>query len=742
MNAHPARRANARAALVLLVLATSAALSCGPRDPLERARRLQDGKGDFAGSLAPLREVLEERPDDPEANYRYGVALLGSGQGSLAKWSLHKALESPEWVERAGIPLATVAIQLGSYDEAVEVATRVLDKNPDNVEALIVRSDARVRTRREYEDALADADRALELDPENTGAMVPKVAALLGLGRTEEAGAELDALERAHSDENLGIHGSPALCTARATFAKEGRDNKAAEERFDKCLDAFPTDGTVVHEAVIFFDGIGRTDHSEEILKRALEKTPDAFGYRASLVDRYRKSGRESEAEALLRAATELESPASAAVGWSAIALYSIETGKFDEAARAFERARQLDPTNSTEILFGYADALVVAGRYDEALRIADQMKVPAHRSLVLGRVALERGDPAKALEHFTEGNRLWPNNAVARYYAATAAEQVGDFERAVEDYRYAMRIDARATDAYLRLARLQIAAGHPDLALMALQFSPGGRPDEEAGALLELELSARLDRAPAPSVLKRVPQQRRAGAAAALARGFSARLGPKAAVKFLRAQNDIDLTDPGNADALAALIEASAASGTPRTGLAAVEAALARHRDNAACHALHGDALAAAGSDAKTVRAAYQRALEIEPEQHRALAGLAGLEEKAGASESALALYDRAARADGADRVSPREAARLEAQLERRAEAEARLSALLREHPYDAQAAIALAELRRARGGGPDVTEELARRAVKFGGGPAAHELLERIQAERGSTAAVETRS
>jgi thioredoxin-like negative regulator of GroEL len=50
------------------------------------------------------------------------------------------------------------------------------------------------------------------------------------------------------------------------------------------------------------------------------------------------------------------------------MALYSIETGKFDEAAKAFEHARAVDPTGSTEILFGYADALVVAGRHEEAL--------------------------------------------------------------------------------------------------------------------------------------------------------------------------------------------------------------------------------------------------------------------------------------------------------------------------------------------------------------------------------------
>jgi tetratricopeptide (TPR) repeat protein len=722
---------------LLFALAAGSVLACGPRDPLERARVLQDRDQNFAKSLEPLRKVLEDSPDNPEANYRYGLALLASGQNSLAKWSLRKALDSPQWLERAGIPLATTAIQLGGYDEAVEVATRVLEQHPDNVDALMVRADARIRTRREYEEALADAERALQLDPENRGAMVPKVAALLALERTDEAAAALDSLERAYSDESLGLHGSPALCTARATFAKEKGDLDAAEKRFGECLQHFPSEATVLREAVAFFDAIHRPERSEEILKHALETAPNAFGYRASLVDRFRAAGRESEAEALLRAATELEDPASAAVGWSAMALYSIETGKFDEAAKAFEHARAVDPTGSTEILFGYADALVVAGRHEEALRIADQMTVPAHRSLVRGRVALERGDPKQALEDFSEGNRLWPNNAVARYYAATAAEQLGDFGRAIEEYRYAMRIDVRATDAYLRLARLQAAAGQPELALATLEFSPGDRPDEEDAALLELELAARIDRAPPPSVLRRLEHQRRPAAAAALAKGFAARLGPKPAIEFLRAQRDIDLIDPKNADALAAWIEFSAARGAPRDGLARAEAATAKHPDSAALHALRGDALAAAGSSDAAVRAAYQRALEIEPEQHRALAGLAALEAKVGARESALALYERAARADANDRAAVRMAADLLVQLGRRDEGEARLGQLLREYPYDPQAAIALAELRQARGAERDVTEELARRAVRFGGGPAAQELLERIKAEHGPTSA-----
>src|SRR5262245_5895593 len=268
------RRSTWLAVALCLALTVAATTACGPRDPLERARWLQDDKKDFAGSLELLRGLLEQHPDDAEVNYRYGVALIASGQPSLARWALRKAMESPEWVERAGVPLATTAILLGGYDEAVEIATQVLAQQPDNAEVLVLRADARVRTRREYAGALADADRALELEPDNVGAMVPKVVALLGLHRQDEAAAALDALDAAHSDAELGLRGSPALCAARATFAKERGEVEEAAKRFDECLKQFPAEGMVVGQAIAFFDANGRRQRSEEILQNALAAQP------------------------------------------------------------------------------------------------------------------------------------------------------------------------------------------------------------------------------------------------------------------------------------------------------------------------------------------------------------------------------------------------------------------------------------------------------------------------------------
>jgi tetratricopeptide (TPR) repeat protein len=368
-------------------------------------------------------------------------------------------------------------------------------------------------------------------------------------------------------------------------------------------------------------------------------------------------------------------------------------------------------------------------------------MTVPAHRSLVRGRVALERGDPKQALEDFSEGNRpVAQQRGRALLRRDHAAEQLGDFEPSDRGVpRYAMRIDVRATDAYLRLARLQAAAGQPELALATLEFSPGDRPDEEDAALLELELAARNR--------PRSRRPRSSGASSISAgrlrprhwRRDSRRVsGPSPRSSSWRAQRDIDLIDPKNADALAAWIEFSAARGAPRDGLARAEAATAKHPDSAALHALRGDALAAAGSSDAAVRAAYQRALEIEPEQHRALAGLAALEAKVGARESALALYERAARADANDRAAVRMAADLLVQLGRRDEGEARLGQLI------ARVSLRPASGDRARRAAPGARgrarrhrrARAPRREIRrrTGGTGAARE---RIKAEHGPTSA-----
>ena len=82
---------------------------CGPSDSKDEALKLQ-AEGRTGESLEQLRRLVEAGSDDPEVFYRYGLALLGSGQASLSQWPLRRAMESPDWLVPAGLALASSAV--------------------------------------------------------------------------------------------------------------------------------------------------------------------------------------------------------------------------------------------------------------------------------------------------------------------------------------------------------------------------------------------------------------------------------------------------------------------------------------------------------------------------------------------------------------------------------------------------------------------------------------------------------
>lgn len=693
---------------------------------------MQDVEGDFAGSVEPLRRMIEKHPDSPELDFRYGMALVQTGSPSLAIWPLKRAMDGAGWLKKAGLPLVELLLASGAYGEAIEICDKILLAEPDDVPTLISRANARLLSRRDYEGSLADADRALQLDPENHAALTPRTVALLALNRIDDAAKAIDQLEALYRDDSLGLHGNAGLCVARATFAKEKGEQKLAEERFEGCLKDFPEEPVAISAAIGFFDSIDRVERANEVLAQALERTPGSYEIRSTLALRLAGQKKEADAEALLRKGTESTAGLEAAEAWGGLAAFLLDRGRNDEAVAAFEKARSLDTTQSPQLALAYADALVLVKRYDDALAVADTMTIPAHQAMVRARVALARGDSAEALKLFENGMRLWPNNAVARYYAGVAAEQSGEFKRAIEHYRYAMRIDSEETDAYLRLARLQVAAGHDRAALDVLEFAPGGRPDELAAALLHTRLLARQGKAKeAPGYVRGLLGQpaNRGAAVAATGQGIRDRNGPKAALEAMRAAK-IDLKDPGNVAALAEIAEDLAATGKASEAVALAEASARAHPDAADFHAVLGRALVLSHAPAGRAHAEFERALELDAKNARALLGLARLEAGAGDPDQALALFDRAIAADPDSPVAAREAAALLVSLKRPGDAEAKLDELLRDQPSDGEAARSLAELRLERGANDERTHELAHRAVQFGGGAEAKALLERVSA------------
>jgi tetratricopeptide (TPR) repeat protein len=709
---------------------------CKPGDPLEAIRE-QQAKGEFAATVEPLRDLLIERPGDPEASYLYGRALVATGQPSLAVWSLREAMDDPEWLVPAALAIAQVELVNLDFNEVVAAMTRVLEVEPENAIALLYRAQANAHWKKDPEAALEDAQRALELEPDLLEAYEPLILALLALDRHEEASEAL-----AEAGRRLEATDSPAStlawhCSTTAIFTEEAGDIERARETWRDCLERYPADPNVVGNALGFYEKRGEWQQSVALLRAALEEAPTQRAFRTALAERLRVTGKAAEGEALLREATRDEDPRAAATAWSDLALFRQQMQEFDAAADALaksvERIRELE-NPGPQLLFRYADALVLSGRLERALEVADEIDVPAQQLMIRGRVAQERGDAAQALEQFDEALRVWPDNPFARYYAALAAERLGDFERALEEYRYSIRVSVGATDARTRAAKLLVAQRQPLDAYQVIFIEVKKFPLEPEGKLLSIYLLGRFGSPKqVQTEIAEIAARDPALLPQALARGaegVSETAGAGAAVKLLEAPG-IDYTRPENAPALRALVRYAHVAGKADVARHFVASALAARPKAAVFHEARGLHLEL-GGDPDGARQAYEGALALDAANAGALAGLGRLT-VASDPTAALAYFDRAAAADPSDpepKLAAARALRASGQAE---EATRRLDALLEVHPFEGEAAAECVALDLDSGTVTARTLERARRALRFKGGVEAFEQLSTVYARLG---------
>jgi Tfp pilus assembly protein PilF len=216
----------------------------------------------------------------------------------------------------------------------------------------------------------------------------------------------------------------------------------------------------------------------------------------------------------------------------------------------------------------------------------------------------------------------------------------------------------------------------------------------------------------------------------AAAAEGLARRAGPAEALGML-ATAPVDFDEPRYAAALRALVGFSHQAGETAATRAAFEPILDAHPDSSVFQEIRGFDLELSGAPAEAVHAAYTRALALEPGNAQALAGLGRLA-LGDDPEAALGFFDRAAAADPSDPHAKLQAARALVASGKPAQAEERLDELLLGHPYEIEAAAERARLDLERGVATPRTLERARRAVRFGGGADALELLGRVHEQR----------
>jgi tetratricopeptide (TPR) repeat protein len=513
------------------------------------------------------------------------------------------------------------------------------------------------------------------------------------------------------------------MCALVGVFTHESGDSETAEKTFEECLTEYPNSGVVVKQAVDFFDDTERPERGNEILRAVVARSPERSDARALLAERLRASGAAEEAEQILRAGTEIDaSPAP----WISLTLHYEALKDPARAREAMEQALQRMPRVPPDVIFAYADICVRAGAYDEALAQVAKLEWPGFAPLIRGRVAFERGDYATALREFDTGIQTWPDNPGLRQLAGRAAEQLGNFDRAIAEYREALRTESAATDAGLDLARLYEAMGNPGGAFTALALHHKMHPNDPDALERSIPLVARAGLE--DTVKAQVEALRKFGSparAVAARADLALRAGkPERAVELVRAAS-LDLDAAENDPALRVLTRALLDAGRVEEAQRIVEAAVRARPQDPGCLALWGGTLEADAPAA--ARAAFQRALDADPDHAAARVGMARLEARGSDDDAALRSYGLALAADAENADAAWGAIAIVEARGDAAEFERRLRARLRANPRDGKAALKLAQLLLASK--PDAARELARRAALLGTGPESAETLASAQ-------------
>ncbi len=724
----PWRRRSRRRAWLTWVwaVATSVLLACDASD----SRRLQIeellAEGQLEEAIPLLEEELAEDPQNPELLFRYGMAQLRLGRPSLAIWGLLEARQHPEWQTRALFALIDVGVAANDREQSVAAATELIELEPDDEDARLLRAESYIALRK-FEKALEDADWLLERQPGNVAAHTIRLQGLLGLKRVAEIESDFDELERLATEDALPEAIAARYCTARATFSDENGDTELAVARFDECLEAYPLSGDVMMAAIAFFDEKGKLDRATSILSDAVEDAPNQFELREALSNRLRALGDPEAAEALLLEVTDV-SGATRTRAWAALAYHYFALEDFDRSVEAWKTLFKYLSTPDEGMRFAFGEALIHAGRYDEAEEVAAGLP-EMMGELVRGLSQLEQGQADQALLHFEKGQRLWPNNAVARYFAGLAAERNGDIDRAITELRQSIRIRASDTPAALRLARLLDAEGRPEEARTALSHYLKDRPQDTEGRVFSIRIAAAIRGsgviAPAFDAM-RWPRAQLGEIIATVARDATEIGDAEAAIHFLENTRHVDFASRSHAAALRAYVDALVATGRADEADALIGTTLTAHPDQVDLHEIRARWALASGQPADQVTSALERAERLDPDSPPLLATRARWLLREGRPTEARTLFERARAADATDVDSSLASARIAIDQGDLASAQAVLGALRAEHPTHAEAAALLAHVLLARGGDVDLADRLARCAIRFRGDDDVKSLLE----------------
>jgi len=243
---------------------------------LERGIALFD-QGKYKESKLEIKSAIQEDPLIAESYY-YMALLNEKGKNYKAmRANLLETVKLAPEKTKAQIKLSKVQVFYNELDDASERIKIILDKNPDQLDALAIKASILIRQKRSDE-ALAIIDEILQKDANNVEAVSLKVVMLIKQKLPDEASALLNPFLQTHND-NLSLH----LLKIQIDSLKDDIDAVVAD--YEELLTIKPDNVPLKFALAKTYQKANKPQKAENILNALITKEPDLMSAKIALLN-------------------------------------------------------------------------------------------------------------------------------------------------------------------------------------------------------------------------------------------------------------------------------------------------------------------------------------------------------------------------------------------------------------------------------------------------------------------------
>ena len=411
-----------------------------PSPPSEAQRALTTGLQHararrWSEARATLIAGLEHEPANAEILYVLGQVQEQLGDQDAAESAYRAAVaEVADWAD-PWLNLGRLLVQASRFEAAIDPLQHAVELSPDDARAHSLLGVAHWNLEHVTE-AIEVLGRAVELDPENGELALDLAIAQRRIGDEDRA---VDSARRA---ARL-LPDNPTAVSLLAELLGESNEFDIlidAPATFRQAIGLRPDSAKLYFGLAAAYGKLGVRDEAETALRRAVALQPDNPRFHFELGQMLVQEGRFSDAIASFDRCLALDPDA----GWVQLsrgtALYTLR--RAEEALAAFDQAIEALPEEGAPFLAA-ADAAAFLGDLEASGRYLDRAVAAGHDTplvgLARGRLQLQQGRAAEAVQLLQRVHRSAPELLEAQYLLGQALIKTGQIERGEEilsDYR------------------------------------------------------------------------------------------------------------------------------------------------------------------------------------------------------------------------------------------------------------------------------------------------------------------